>query len=810
MTLGGNTNLSIIITAIDRASATMSKMGNKLTQTGAKMKSVGKSMSMALTLPIVGLATVSVKASADFDNAMTKSLAIMETTAKQEKEMERVARKVAKSTAFSHKQAADSYFYLASAGLGANEAMAAMPAVASFAQAGAFDLALATDLLTDAQSALGLTIRDDAIANMENMVKVSDVLVKANTLANGSVQQFSEALTTEAGAALKSFGIDIEEGVAVLAAFADQGVKGQVAGSGLSRVLRLLTKAANNNKKEMEGLGIAVYDSEGEVRNMADIIENLEVAFEGMSDQQRTAGLESIGFSARIQGIILPLLGTSEAIRGYEKELRNAGDTTEQVAKKQLESFTNQMAMVKNQLVDVGITIGNVLMPYVKKLAEWIKNLVVKFQGLSPKMQKVVLVTLGIVAALGPLLMMLGMILPALPMIGAAFVALFSPIGLIIGVIGLLVGVFLYAKKHWSEICEGFKFVTQALGDKIYRIFTSIGDFFVRIWEGIKGIFFGALEFIKNIFLNWTVPGLIIGHWEGIKNFFIGFWEAVVSIFTNIGNFLKGVLIVWKEILRPIWQPIVDASKALITFFADWFKKIGDFIYEKWIGVKDKTREIWESISNTIKEKVEIINSFLTEKFNAIGDFIYSIWEKIKNFFAPVFNTISGIFTGFTNGIKDIWETVWNAIVGKIEWALDRIKGIVDKIKSAVSSAGDAVKNVGSKVSDFGKNVGGKVADVGRSIGGSVSSFWSRAKSGVSSLIGIGAGTEQYAEGGIVPGIGPRLATVHGGETIIPKNKSIGGGDINIYIQGGNYLDREAGEKFAEILGKMLRRELRY
>jgi len=55
-------------------------------------------------------------------------------------------------------------------------------------------------------------------------------------------------------------------------------------------------------------------------------------------------------------------------------------------------------------------------------------------------------------------------------------------------------------------------------------------------------------------------------------------------------------------------------------------------------------------------------------------------------------------------------------------------------------------------VSDFGKNVGGKVADVGRSIGGGVSSFWNRAKSGVSSLIGIGAGTEHYAEGGIVLG----------------------------------------------------------
>ena len=60
---------------------------------------------------------------------------------------------------------------------------------------------------------------------MAQMSRVSDVLVRANTLANATVQQFSTALTSKAGAALKSFNKDVEEGVAVLAAMADQGIK---------------------------------------------------------------------------------------------------------------------------------------------------------------------------------------------------------------------------------------------------------------------------------------------------------------------------------------------------------------------------------------------------------------------------------------------------------------------------------------------------------------------------------------------------------------------------------------------------------
>ena len=139
--------------------------------------------------------------------------------------MKKPAKSVSKTTTYSAKQAAEAYYFLASAGMSAATSMAALPKVAKFAQAGNFDLALATDLVTDAQSALGLSSKDTA-KSIEGLTRVSDVLVKANTLANASVQQFSESLTNKAGAALRLVGKDVEEGVAVLAAFADQGLKG--------------------------------------------------------------------------------------------------------------------------------------------------------------------------------------------------------------------------------------------------------------------------------------------------------------------------------------------------------------------------------------------------------------------------------------------------------------------------------------------------------------------------------------------------------------------------------------------------------
>ena len=301
----------------------------------------------------------------NFDEAMVKSQAIMgDLTQNEMAAMEKAARAVGTSTTFSASQAAESFFFLASAGLDAEQSIGALPRVAAFAQAGAFDMALATDLLTDAQSALGLSV-DDTAQNMENMQRVSDVLVKGNILANASVEQFSTALTNKAGPALRQVGKDVEEGVAVLAAFADQGIKGEQAGTLLGIVLRDLQTKAISNDDAFAKFGIRVFDSSGEMRNMADITADLENALAGMSDEQKKSTLNMLGFSDKSQGALSALVGTSGAIAEYEEQLRAAGGTTEDVADRQLSSISAQLDLAKSKVADLGISLGGFIAPHV-------------------------------------------------------------------------------------------------------------------------------------------------------------------------------------------------------------------------------------------------------------------------------------------------------------------------------------------------------------------------------------------------------------------------------------------------------------
>lgn len=446
--------------------------------TSAKMKKIGKSISNAgksltkkLTLPLAAVGTASIAAFGQFDQAMTESTSIMSATEEQVDRMREAALRLSAGGELQQgpDELAKSYFFLASAGKDAEQSMALLPKVSKFATAGAFDMALATDLLTDAQSALGLTSKDTA-KDVEGLSRVADVLVKANTLANASVQQFSEAITNNAGASLKAYNKDVEEGVAVLAAYADQGIKGNVAGSNLSRVILLLSKSAQDNAKAHKELNFQVFDGNGKMRNFADIIGNLEKITKGMSDETKSATLTQLGFAARVQAAILPLLGSSEAIRGYEQDLRSAGGIVEDVADKQMKSFNNQLGLMKNQIKVVAIEIGQALVPVVQWLTEKLKGVIVEWDKLSTSQKEFIVKAGLVVGALGPVLLIIGKLVIA--------------IGAIIGALGSLVPA-ITAVGVAFKAAAGF---VTAYGAALAAIVIGIGTVIKLTWDLVSAV----------------------------------------------------------------------------------------------------------------------------------------------------------------------------------------------------------------------------------------------------------------------------------------------------------------------------------
>ena len=422
-------------------------VGSKIKNLGDKLSQFGRTMNRRVTLPLVGVATAGIIAFSSFDSQMTKSTSIMQVTQEQTERMRDAAKALAREGPQGPAELAEAYFFLASAGKNAEQSIKLLPVVQKFATAGAFDMALATDLLTDAQSALGMTSKD-LMKDQENMTKLSDVLVKANTLANASVQQFSEALTNDAGPTMKNFNIQLEEGVAVLAAYADQGIKGNEAGSMFGRMLRLLTGSALENAAAFEEMNISVFDSATGQLRLTGAIEDLQRELGHLSPEMKVVRLEQLGFNALAQKAILPLIGATDAIKGYNNALKDAGHTTGDVASKQMESLANKINVLKNEFKLLMIEIGERLLPFFEKLMEKIREGLAWWDALDESTKNQIIQWGVWLAAVGPIIAVVGTLISLFGTLVTTIGTLINPWTIMVG-LAVALGVALAKLWHW-------------------------------------------------------------------------------------------------------------------------------------------------------------------------------------------------------------------------------------------------------------------------------------------------------------------------------------------------------------------------
>lgn len=305
-----------------------------------------------------------------FDRGLQRSIAIMEgVNGSIKKEMAQTALQVSRELNIAATDIAEAYYFLASAGLTAEQSLKALPAVALFAKSGLLDLNTATELLAQSQSALGMR-SDDANENLAQMVRLMDVLAMADNQSQASIEDFAAALTNKAGASLRLFNKDVEEGGAALAILADQGVKGRIAGERLDIFIRQVTQSAVRNREEFEAYGIQVFDSAGKMRNFADIADDLTRALGHLSDEQQVVALEQLGFQVRTVAVVKQFIGMGDRIREYEADLRRAGGTTRRMADTQLEAFGEKLGLIKQRFLEASIELGESLMPAVIKFAD--------------------------------------------------------------------------------------------------------------------------------------------------------------------------------------------------------------------------------------------------------------------------------------------------------------------------------------------------------------------------------------------------------------------------------------------------------
>lgn len=708
--------------AVGTAEKQLGGLSGKLAKAGASMTKIGQGLTTKVTVPIVGLGAMAVKTFADFDSAMTNSLSIQEgVSADMRKRMETTAREIAKTTTFSAKEAAEGYYFLASAGLSAEQQIAALPQVARFAAAGNFDLARATDLATDAQSALGLSVKDPD-QNLKNLTRTTDVFSRASQLANASIEQFAIAMTNKAGTALRNSNKSIEEGTAVLALFADQGIKAEAAGTMLATTLSDLPKAAVKNADEFRRLGVEVFDSSGNLRNMADIADSFTAALGPMSDEQRTAALQAMGLNKQVADSIRTMIGGGDAIRRYQGELEAAGGATQRVADKQLQSFTAKLKILRSQFEDVAITVApiiidNFITPVVgglEKLAGWLGKL-------TPTQQKWAVGLAAAAAAAGPLLLVVGKFVTTAAALSTALkgataaqtglnaaqaagkaTMLTNPIFLAVAAIAALGAAVVVAYRRF----EGFRRVVDSVGrflrDRVWPVLQDLGRFLAgvlatavrRVGAFVTKSLWPALQRVGAVVASVVVPAL-----QRLGSFVTG--TVIPSIRVFIG--VIGDAVAW---LREHVGPVVVELGGLVA--AVW-GRISQATRTAWAGISTVVRAAWAVISTVIRVAWPPIQKLVQTGMAALSAAWSAAWAVIRRVLPPVWAAIRAIVAAGLQFVRGVIRTVtgiisgdWSKAWSGIRTALAAVWGL---IRSIATSGINAVRSVISTVLGAIRNV---------------------------------------------------------------------------------------------------------
>lgn len=729
----------------------------KIAATGEKLKTVGDNISSAgqkllpVTAGVTALGTASVTTAANFESSMSQVQATMGITkdamstvngqsVNTMDTLSKLAKKMGAETAFSASECAEALNYLALAGYDTQQMCDTLPTVLNLAAAGDIALADASDMVTDAMSALGMGV-DEA----ETMV---DQMAKTASTTNTSVAQLGEGILT-IGATAKSIKGGTAELNTELGILANNGIKGAEGGTHLRNIILSLQNPTDKAAAQMEALGLSVYDSEGNMRSMNDILGDLNKSMDGMTSAEKSNIISTIFNKTDLSSVNALLANTGETWDSLQKSITDSGGAAQQMADTQLDNLQGQITILKSALEGLAISFGELLMPAIKQIVGWVQKFVDWLNGMNDGTKKVIMTVALLAAALGPVLIVIGKVISAVgtimtvvPKIAGvintvkgAFAALnttmlANPITLIIAAIVALVAAFIYL---WNN-CDGFRQFWIDLWENVKQtavtVWNAIKEFFAQVWEAIKTIFSTVFEVIKTLVTTYfnLYKTIIQTVFNTVKTVITTIWESIKGVFTTVFNVIKTLVTTYFNIYKTIIQTVLTIIQMVITTVWNTIKTVITTVLN---AIKTIFSTIWNAIKTIISAVVGAIKGLITGNFTAVKNSITTIMNTIKSTISTIWNTIkstistvlgaikgavTSVFSGIVNAVKSAMVNVLNAVKSgfanvknhitglasqAFTWGRDLVMGIVNGIRSCIGAVADAASSVASKIRSF-------------------------------------------------------------------------------------------------------------
>lgn len=347
----GGSVFNATIGVIDAATAPISKLAsiakNPVVQ-GASL--IGASFGVA----------ESVNSFQDFESMMSQVKAISGATGQAFDDLTAKAQEMGATTKFTATESAEAFNYMAMAGWKPQQMIDGISGIMSLAAASGEDLGTTSDIVTDALTAFGLQAGDAG--------HFADVLAQASANANTNVSMLGESFKYVAPVA-GAMNYSVEDTSLALGLMANASIKGSMAGTALKTSLANMAAPTDSMAAAMDKYGISLTDSEGNMKSLRGVIDNLRGSLGGLSETEQTAAASTIFGKEAMAGMLAIINASEEDYNKLSTAIGNSKDAAEGMADTMLDNLKGSFTLMQSAIEGTENAFGKRLSPYLRDIA---------------------------------------------------------------------------------------------------------------------------------------------------------------------------------------------------------------------------------------------------------------------------------------------------------------------------------------------------------------------------------------------------------------------------------------------------------
>lgn len=646
---------------------------------------------------IAGLGTAvggyAIKVGGDFEAGMSKVQAISGATGEDMEKLSELAKQMGKTTKFSASEAAEGYQYMAMAGWKTEDMLAGLPGIMNLAAASGESLATTSDIVTDVLTAMGKGAGDAGT--------FANVLASASSNSNTNVSMMGETFKYVAPLA-GALGFNIEDLSQAIGLMANSGIKASQAGTSLRSILTRLASPTDEVETAMAKYGITIADSDGKMRSLSEIMQNLRESLGGLSEQEQTAAATAIGGQEAMSGLLAIVNASQEDYDKLAGAIANSTDAAENMANTMQDNLQGKLVILKSALEGVGISIyekfEEPLKNAVEKVTKAVSNFDVdaaieKIQRVLEILKAIAPVVVGIVSALATLYAYFKVlkviakvkgIIEAVKKAGGVVAALGGSVGLVIAAIVAVIAAIttLYAtNKKFRDFVNNM--ISQIL-EKVHGVVDAVQPYLQAAMEIAKNALSDAMEFIKNAISDMAEkakPAV-----EAIGNAFESAWSLIQTVWSGVEPFFSGLFNVIGVLVRTV-VGVIGAQ----------FQLAWNFVSAIWSVATSFFATIWNTIAGIFAVVEAVLSGDFQGAWNAImgifatwKDFFMGLWQDVCDVFSGVFDFFTTVGGDIVQGIKDGISAAWEGLTNFVRGLWNGLKKIFTIKKSDIKVEGGA------------------------------------------------------------------------------------------------------------------------